>query len=211
MVLDQTPGHFVSQAPASPTVPQASSSPTGGVQVGGSPSGGVTVGEGDQTALRYHVKTRSNFFHSTLDKHRSVQHWLGSGKSAQSGCAARSQMRKFEQKRKTFQNKDTFSFQPPTSVTTLLSESRFSGLFRQAETSLKLSSSASIFFCQGLPSVSLLAPLFARGGTGDLLGSGPTGLRLRNRKHLHKDMCARWERGWHGKSSVILTPSRTTA
>ena len=42
---------FVSEAPASPTVPQASSSPTGGVQVGGSPSGGVTVGEGDQTAL----------------------------------------------------------------------------------------------------------------------------------------------------------------
>ena len=42
---------FVSEAPASPTAPQASSSPTGGVQAGGSPSGGVTVGEGDQTAL----------------------------------------------------------------------------------------------------------------------------------------------------------------
>ena len=42
---------FVSEAPASPTAPQASSSLTGGVQAGGSPSGGVTVGEGDQTAL----------------------------------------------------------------------------------------------------------------------------------------------------------------
>ena len=42
---------FVFEAPASPTAPQASSSPTGGVQAGGSPSGGVTVGEGDQTAL----------------------------------------------------------------------------------------------------------------------------------------------------------------
>ena len=41
----------MSEAPASPTAPQASSSPTGGVQAGGSPSGGVTVGEGDQTAL----------------------------------------------------------------------------------------------------------------------------------------------------------------
>ena len=41
----------MSEAPASPTAPQASSSLTGGVQAGGSPSGGVTVGEGDQTAL----------------------------------------------------------------------------------------------------------------------------------------------------------------
>ena len=42
---------FVSEAPVSPTAPQASSSPTGGVQAGGSPSGSVTVGEEDQTAL----------------------------------------------------------------------------------------------------------------------------------------------------------------
>ena len=46
-----TPNPFVSEAPASPTAPQASGSPAGGVQAGGSPGGGGTVGEGDQTAL----------------------------------------------------------------------------------------------------------------------------------------------------------------
>ena len=46
-----SPNPFVSEAPASPTAPQASGSPAGGVQAGGSPGGGGTVGEGDQTAL----------------------------------------------------------------------------------------------------------------------------------------------------------------
>ena len=73
--------------------------------------------------------------------------------------------------------------------------------------------------CQGLPSVNLLAPVFARSGTGCLLGSGPTPVLRLRRKDLPKDMrtvsnCAakpRREGGRHGNPSLILTPSPTPA